>query len=211
MKYYALNKDYVNWLRAFDSKIEEIDYGNKFKPYIGVALDIEQFKYFIPLSSYKKKYDRLKDDIDFLKITNLKDKSYPDYWVYGALNINNMIPVPDSQIERLDMDNLQKYRYFKGDKDKYDYRMLLENEYLWIKKNRTLIQVNAKELYDKVVNNPGKNKSLVARCCDWKLLEQKSTEYQDAIQNQDTVESFKETASSVDIANDGQVSEMNVF
>lgn len=178
MKYYALNKDYVLWLMKFDNKIENIDYGDDFKPYIGIAFEVNNIKYFILLSSYKKKYIRLKDDIDFLKITNLKNKGDLDYWVYGALNINNMIPVPDSQIELLNMENLQKYKKFESEKTKNDYRMLLENEYLWIKKNRKLIQNNAYELYAKVTEKPENNKGIVKRCCNWTLLEEKCKEYE---------------------------------
>lgn len=43
-------------------------------------------KYFAPLSSPKQKHLKMKNDIDFYKLSNGK---------LGAINFNNMIPVPD--------------------------------------------------------------------------------------------------------------------
>ena len=54
------------------------------------------------MSSYKDKHKKMKEGVDFIKI---KD--------YAVINLNNMIPVSDSQIVALDI-NKEKdlsYRY----------------------------------------------------------------------------------------------------
>ena len=35
LKWYIADKEYVNYLRQFDEKVENIDYNTKLKPYIG--------------------------------------------------------------------------------------------------------------------------------------------------------------------------------
>ena len=53
-KWYVVKKEYVNYLRKFDDKVECIDYDNSLKPYIGIVIKIEDYNYYIPISSPKK-------------------------------------------------------------------------------------------------------------------------------------------------------------
>ena len=54
------------------------------RPFIGVLFEINECKYFAPLSSPKPKYKTMKTTLDFLKISNAD---------LGAINFNNMLPV----------------------------------------------------------------------------------------------------------------------
>lgn len=40
LKLYIINKMYVNYLRKFDTKIQNIEYNSKLKPYIGILITI---------------------------------------------------------------------------------------------------------------------------------------------------------------------------
>ena len=70
------------------------------RKYIGVVFEIKGMKYFAPLSSFKDKHKKMKESIDFIKI---KD--------YAVINLNNMIPVPDSQIVDIDINKEKEPSY----------------------------------------------------------------------------------------------------
>lgn len=55
LKWYIVNKEYVKYLKSFDTKVENIDYDKNVKPYIGIVLNVDKFKYYVPVSSPKEK------------------------------------------------------------------------------------------------------------------------------------------------------------
>ena len=59
MKIYELNEEYIDYLHSIDNKVENSkgkDYQFSRK-YLGVILEINNFKYFAPLSSSKSTKD----------------------------------------------------------------------------------------------------------------------------------------------------------
>lgn len=89
-----LDVNYCNYLRKFDSKVP-YNYDKKLlRPFIGVLFEVNNCLYFAPLSSPKAKHLKMKDNIDFLKIKNGK---------LGAINFNNMIPVTNKNIVKIDL------------------------------------------------------------------------------------------------------------
>lgn len=91
-----LDPDYCNYLRKFDSKVPYNYNKKELRPFIGVLFEVNNFKYFAPLSSPKFKHLKLQNKIDFLKIDNGK---------LSAINFNNMLPVCENNIIILDLDN----------------------------------------------------------------------------------------------------------
>ena len=87
MKWYAVKKEYIDYLKKWDKKIPNVDYGNRMKCFIGVIFIKNDIEYFAPLTSFKEKFISMKNDIDFYKITN-----YETGKIYGPIDINNMIP-----------------------------------------------------------------------------------------------------------------------
>ena len=62
LKWYVVNKEYVNYLKQYDDKVENIDYSSKLKPYIGIIININEFDYYVPISSAKLKHYKIKED-----------------------------------------------------------------------------------------------------------------------------------------------------
>lgn len=96
----------------------------------------------------------MKDTIDFIKLST-----------YGVINLNNMIPVPEDQIDEYDTNS----------ETNINYKLLVQNEINIIRKKKFKIQKNANILYN-LVKRPDRKK-LRNRCCDFKLLEDKSKIY----------------------------------
>ena len=76
-------------------------------------MEVNGFNYFAPLTSYKPKFDSMKNDVDFYKIVNTETNK-----IYGAFDINNMIPVPKYLYTELTFENLNEFREFKNMRDK---------------------------------------------------------------------------------------------
>ena len=65
MKWYAVKKEYIDYLKKWDKKIPNVDYGNRMKCFIGVIFIKNDIEYFAPLTSFKEKFISMKNDIDF--------------------------------------------------------------------------------------------------------------------------------------------------
>lgn len=87
MQFYHVDDAYISYLRKFDDKVSENK--KEKRPYVGIVFEIAGIKYYAPFTSPKPKHRTMKNGKDFLKI---KDG------IYGAINFNNMIPVPDSAL-----------------------------------------------------------------------------------------------------------------
>ena len=81
LKWYIADKEYVNYLRQFDEKVENIDYNTKLKPYIGILITINEFNYYVPISSAKEKHYKIREGMDFIKIMQ-------DDKIIGVLNLS---------------------------------------------------------------------------------------------------------------------------
>ena len=101
MKWYAVKKEYIDYLKKWDKKVPNVDYGNRMKCFIGVIFIKNDIEYFAPLTSFKEKFISMKNDIDFYKITN-----YETGKIYGAIDINNMIPIPKEIYTEITFENL---------------------------------------------------------------------------------------------------------
>lgn len=168
LKWYIADKEYVNYLRKFDDKVENIDYSTKLKPYIGILITINDFNYYVPISSAKEKHYTIKEGMDFVKIMQ-------DDKIIGVLNLNNMIPISDNNVKALKYKDIEEYREFVSDKEKKSYIAFLSFELDLINDKIEKIKKNAMKLYNEKINNPESNVS--KRCCDFKLLEKVSANY----------------------------------
>ncbi|HPJ89646.1 MAG TPA: type III toxin-antitoxin system ToxN/AbiQ family toxin [Thermotogota bacterium] len=167
LKFYYIENSYIQFLRNFDNKVTIIKSTGKTRPYVGIVYSINTYEYFAPLSSpkyaqngtlsmkYKNKYKDKKSPL-FEPINDLK---------HGTIQINNMIPVPSSELIKFDIKNVQDS----------DYRSLLLNQYIYIDNNKKTIYKKAKRLYDFVTKH--EIPKFINLSCDFKLLEEKCDEY----------------------------------
>lgn len=153
--FYEVDDKYVEYLSLFDKKVMNAKINErKFKrKYIGILFEINKILYIAPLSSYKEKHKKMREQIDFIKIG---DKS--------VINLNNMFPVNEKNIRKVDIEK---------EKD-IQYRQLLRNEYVLCIPKFTKIIKNANALYKQVTIY---DMEIKERCCDFKLLEKKCNEY----------------------------------
>lgn len=156
-----LDSKYCDYLRKFD-KMVPYNYDKKeLRPFIGVLFEVNGCKYFAPLSSPKPKHKNMKTTLDFLKIANGN---------LGVINFNNMLPVTDKNITKL---NLNKKCLTKTEEK---YIKMLKEQIFWLNRNDNKLYAKSKKLYDKYINGT-LNDNVAKRCCNFKLLEEKCKEY----------------------------------
>lgn len=168
LKWYVVDKNYVNYLREYDNRVENIEYNTKLKPYIGILVTINEFNYYVPISSAKEKHYKIREGMDFIKIMQ-------DDRIIGVLNINNMIPILDDNVTILKYKDIENYRDFESDRERKLYISFLSFELDLINEKMDKIKKSALKIYNEKINNPTSNIS--KRCCDFKLLEEKSKLY----------------------------------
>ena len=152
---------YCDYLRKYDDRVPYNYNEKELRPFVGVLFKIDKIMYFAPLSSPKPKHLKLKSKLDFLKINNGK---------LGAINFNNMLPVTKNNIIKLD---LNKECLTKSEEK---YVKLLKEQIYWLNRNSEKLFGRSKKLYTKYVNGT-LDKSIIKRCCNFKLLKEKCMEY----------------------------------
>lgn len=156
---YEIDDEYIEYLRKFDkrvlsTKMEDRHYSRK---YVGILFHNKDVCYFIPLSSYKPEtYDGMYESKSLKKIGDM-----------AVLRINNMIPVIDGVVNRID------FSFVLDEK----YKTLLQNEYRILKSREREIRTDSRIVYFYRLNEENKDKPLYQICCDFKLLEEKSKLY----------------------------------
>jgi protein AbiQ len=136
LQFYRITDLYLNYLKGFESKIHT-NYPHRDKPHIGVLIIIGIHQYFAPLSSYKpEKYDRIKNWNKTIFKVYGKDENEK----LSVIHINNMFPIIQTEIERLDFSLEEQH-----------YSNLLEKEYRFIVENQEAIRNRAHELYQDVL------------------------------------------------------------
>lgn len=160
MKFYHIKDDYIEYLRTFDQTVSENKHERR--PYVGVVIEMNELKYYAPFTSPKAKHRTMKNGKDFRKINQ---------GIYGAINFNNMIPVPDSALLLMDIANVEDEKY----------RRLLQNQYKAIKEDRKAIVNTAEKLRSLVLTDNAElsnyDRSIKGRCCDLALLESVYSKY----------------------------------
>ena len=88
----------------------------------------------------------------------------------GAINFNNMIPVTNNNISKI---NLNKKILNKSEEK---YIKLLKEQIFWLNRNSDLVYNKSKKLYDKYINGT-LDKNIKKRVCNFTLLEIKCNNY----------------------------------
>ncbi|WP_242860894.1 type III toxin-antitoxin system ToxN/AbiQ family toxin, partial [Defluviitalea phaphyphila] len=123
--FYTIDKKYCEFLQKIDINVPYIK-DEKIKiPFIGVVFKINNINYYAPLMSPKTKYLKMKNQNDFLKI---------DGGRLGIINLNNMIPVHNDLLTKLDVKIVST-----DTKETINYKNLLINQLSWCNSNKEKI------------------------------------------------------------------------
>lgn len=150
-KLYSVSDTYISYLRkkfpnVYSNKLETRVHTRK---YVGIVIQIGCFNYYIPLSSPKESDYQIagnhkvikKSIVPIIRIVVKNAKGEKE--LKGTLRISHMIPVPDSELKLYDV---------AGEKDKA-YKDLIQNEIIFIRKNKDKISANAQLLYKQKEKN----------------------------------------------------------
>ena len=162
LKLYTADADYCHFLREVDSRVPQTQEEKQTRPFAGVLLTVGHINYFAPLVSPKPKHKNMKNQIDFIKINNGE---------WGALNLNNMIPIHKSCIKMIDFKILPT-----DDRSEKDYKNLLFNQFTWCNSNREEILNKAAKLH-KIIISKQARPELTKRCCNFLIVEEQYRKY----------------------------------
>lgn len=154
--FYSISDTYISKVSLEDARVlsnHEKD-RKHMRPYLGFIIQLDNYNYFLPLSSSDPKdfdkNDKLRPSTQtILRMVNKKG----DF--LGKILLNNMLPVPESEIAKISL----KKKPLTGNKSE-DIRILAENKYKdlmidelnWIKENLLEIISKSKILYSAKTN-----------------------------------------------------------
>lgn len=162
LSFYTVDPEYCDYLRAYDPKVPHTMEKKSSRPFVGIIFSINNCNYYAPLTSPKEKHIRMKNQVDFMKINGGK---------WGAINYNNMIPVNDFSVKKIDME------IHENDlPDVIVYKSLLINQLSWCNAHRTEILKQAEKLYRLITEKTAWD-SLMSRCCDFENDEKLCADY----------------------------------
>lgn len=153
--FYDINKDYIKYLKLFDSKIPNISYEKRDKFICGVVLNVNSCDYYVPVSSYNKK-----------QRTNFIIKNERGIPI-SSLRFSFMFPVSEKDL---------KVKEFNDKDQNYVRFMQQEFRYINLKENFSKIKSIAQDVYITRIKN--KNPFYKKICCDFSLLEEKMHEWE---------------------------------
>ena len=163
LKIVRIDSNYCDFLRKYDNKVIYNKNDKELRPFIGILFSINDYEYFAPLSSPKPKHQKMKNTLDFFKI---KDGEL------GAINFNNMIPVKENNYSLINLNEKVSTM------EELKYQKLLREQLLWLNASYYQIKNKSMKLYN-LYNNGKLPENIKSRCCNFKLLEEKSEEYED--------------------------------
>lgn len=164
MRLYNTTDSYIKYLQQFDNKVLSNHQKTHNRPYIGLGLSLNNHFYFIPLSS--------PDNMDFkngeprkstFTIIRLFDKNK----ILGKVLINNMIPIPESEL----------IEYNPQMEQDIFYKNLISKDLRELKKVESKIYKNAKQLYIQKYDEKFKDKGYIKATVDFKKLEIAKAKY----------------------------------
>jgi protein AbiQ len=156
LDFYQVETAYITYLQGIDGRVPRIDYSavsphDKFL--CGIVLKVGDYDYFAPVSSFRTSQ---RSNI-IIKDVNGKD--------VASVRFSFMIPVPSDVI------SVKKIK----DEPSPQYRMLLNMELQFCRRNTNAIYSKARFVYDAVTVK--KDPLMVKSCCDFKTLEASCDEY----------------------------------
>lgn len=161
MNFYRINEEYNRFLQEYEkkqrgiTKVPNIRYTDRNKFAFGAVMKVNNMNYYVSVSSFDKKQEAN------ILIRVPGDKKE----IKGSLRFNYMIPVPKECLEKLVIKDIKDEKY----------RVLLNKEYQFCKKNADRIQKKANKIYQMVISN--RKQILTDNSCAFQILEEGYREY----------------------------------
>lgn len=150
LKIYSVSDDYISYLKERMPNIysNKADNRTHTRKYIGVVIEMNGFKYYIPLSSPKDSDYQVaggrkvikKSIVPIIRIVAKNPQGMKE--LKGTLRISHMIPVPESELEPYNLNNEPDEKY----------RNLVWDEMLFIRQHTKQIIGNAALLHKQKMN-----------------------------------------------------------
>jgi hypothetical protein len=177
LKIYSITDGYIDYLRAEHPHVysnKEIERINARK-YIGFVLEINEFKYYVPLSSPKEHdYEEVdgarKIRKDSFVVFRIRSRNGDSVELRGTVQFSDMIPVPESELILYDLEN----------EPDEDYKNLVQEEIEFIRKNEERIRKRAAVIYNKKTS--GSTEKVMEHVLDFHSLETMMKEWVKIIQ-----------------------------
>ena len=143
--FYTIDFEYLKYLYSIDTEVfYSASYENSPKPFIGIIIIVDDYKYFIPLTSAKEKHRKFKNICDehFLvyelipKSRNIKGDIYKPYsedqkmHILSALITKKMIPVPEGAYHQVIFTDLTDRPYIDLLQKEYDFCLSIKDKVL---------------------------------------------------------------------------------
>ena len=161
-----IDSAYTTYLHQFDRNVS-LEHPGGARKFIGVVFEIDEKSYFAPMSSPKPRHSSISPTApDVYKIDDGK---------LGIVNLNNMIPVPSQAVISLDISDIQDQKY----------KSLLTDQARFFHRDEAKIAKKALRLHS-MISSPTIGATLKARCCNFRLLEEKCNEYMESSKKEAT-------------------------
>lgn len=185
IKIYSVSDSYISYLRGnaklsnvFDNKINIRLHTRK---YLGAVFSHGEFNYFIPFSSPKDSDYIISNDgskiirksvIPIIRMIT-KDTVSGVIELKGTLKLNNMIPVPASELIPYDI----------SQETDVNYQQIVQKEWDFIRSNMTMIIKNAQIIYNQktkcdILYKTEKAPRYLANTVDFRYAEEKCKAFQ---------------------------------
>lgn len=152
MKFYYVEKNYINYLKQFDNQIPNISYTSNDKFVCGAVLNVNNKHYYAPISHFNKR-----------QRTNFA--IYDNDCIISTVRLCFMFPVPSN------VDVLAPIVFQNLDSK---YSSLIKKEYLYCKQHYSELLDKAQKVYNIGTN---KNHRFNYTCCDFVKLEEICNKY----------------------------------
>ena len=164
MKLYSVTDGYIDFLRREHPHVysnKELERTNTRK-YIGVVLTVDDYDYFVPLSSPKPRdyITGSNGEVQIRKDTFTIFRIVVSGKLYGTIQFSNMIPVPETEL----------IEYIPSKEKDAKYRDLVLGEMEYIRKNEARITSRARAVHYQKTN--GYNAPVLQYCLDFASLEE---------------------------------------
>jgi len=173
-KIYSVSDKYVEYLRKEDPNVYSNKEGSRShtRKYVGIVISIGDYNYYIPMSSPKNTDYQVAGNTKVIKksivpIMRIVAKNKDgEKELKGILRISHMMPVPDSELILYDLES-------EADSE---YKALVQNEIVFIRKNKDKIRSNAELIYKQKAMGDT-SAGYVSSALDYKHLEKMHDQY----------------------------------